>query len=110
MSQPVTVRQLSDAERVAILDKRVADLTINKFHGNTLESRGPFTAVIVFKPKPIKKSDWVWLVIITMFTFGLGLILCALFLWIKHTKPTRVRLDVTPTGNITKTKLPPSGS
>jgi hypothetical protein len=110
MSQPVTESQLSDAERIAILDKKLAAILSNNNLNSKLESRTPFSAVVVQGAKPIKKSDWFWLAILTILSLGLGLVFVAIFVFLKYSKAHRVRLDVTPTGNITKTKLPLSGS
>lgn len=106
MSQPTTVKQLTDAERIAILDKRV-DLVVNgKYNtSNTLLHREPFSAVIHCGRPPLTKSDIFWGVVLTIFTFGLGLIFWGLMILIKLSKESEIRLDVTPTGGIVKTKL-----
>lgn len=111
MSQPATPTQLSDAQRIAILDKKVAQITDTTYgHRNTVVRREPFSVIVRMANEPIKLSDHLWCLLITIISLGLGLIVWALVIYLKRSE-SRIRLirfDVTPTGEITTTKLPPS--
>jgi len=104
VSQPVVTRQISDAERIAILDKRIA-LALNGNEHNVLLHREPFMAVVHFGRPPITKSDMFWAVMMIIFTFGLGVIFCAILMLIRFSKERDIRFDVSPTGDISMTKL-----
>jgi hypothetical protein len=102
-------RQLFDAERIAILDKRIATITNSEYHRNTIVHREPFSAVIRMRPSPVTKSDHFWCLVLTIFSLGLGILFWLLLMYLKNSESRvrLVRLDVTPTGQIVTTKLPP---
>jgi hypothetical protein len=109
MPQPSAANTLSDAERIAILDKRVAELTQNKRVANRLEYREPFSAVIHASPKPMTVSAHFWCAVLTVMSFGLGIVVWGAMIWFSRPSLSRLmRFDVTPAGGIIWTKLPPN--
>lgn len=111
MTNHIAQPQLSDADRIAMLDKKVAVLTDGKYHNNQLESRQPFSAVIICQTKPITKWDHFWCLIVTLMSLGLGLVLWLIVIYLKRSERNvrRIRLEVTPSGQIVTTKLPNAG-
>lgn len=102
VTQPSTQRQLTDAERIAILDRKIASL---EALGHTLVNREPFCAIINVRWK-IKKSDILIAILATVFTFGVGLILWGIYILalVVNNHPYH-RVEVTPSGKIVRTKL-----
>ena len=114
MTLPTTI--LSDMERVSILDEFV-NRKLNRDNGNivftdngnrnTLVRRDQFSAVIQEASKPISMWDHLWCLILTLISFGLGLIVWLVVIWMKMDE-RRIRLnryDVTPSGEITRSKI-----
>jgi hypothetical protein len=104
MTQSSVRAHLTVAERTAILDRTLAKLTSEPI-GHTLICRKLFSAISNVRWK-LKKSNIFWGVVLTVFTVGLGLIFWGLyFLTLIVNRRPYHRIDVTPTGEIVRTKL-----
>ena len=96
---------LSDAQRAEILDEYLKVKTRNEYFANYVESRNGYQAVLIAQSKPMTLVLHLGCLILTLMSFGLGLIVWILIIYSKRQK-SRILLEVTPEGKVTRRKLP----
>ena len=110
MTQPATVRTLSDAERAAILDERLKSITAGDHFRNRVESRSGYQAIVVLQSKPMTIWTHLGCLVLTLMSLGIGLFVWIALMISRSRSPQRVLLEVSPDGAITQRKLPNDGS
>jgi hypothetical protein len=105
-SKPVTGHQLSDPQRVAILDERLNLIMQSKHMNNRIEWRQGYQAIVVSQGRPLTLWQHFGGLCLTLISFGLGLIVWIFMIWASSpSRITRVLFEVPPDGKITRRKL-----